>query len=114
MALLRYLYCYENQLTSLPDLNALSELYYLRCNDNQLTALPDLTGLEKLRYIYLHNNQLTAQAIDAILVQLANTNTPSNGLLYYPGNPGASNDQRSTAANTAKTTLTDRGWTITA
>lgn len=72
-----------------------------------------MTGLTKLRYVHAQNNLMDAAAIDAALIQLAGSGMASNGQFNYSGNPGASNDQRSSAASTAKSTLTSRGWSIT-
>jgi hypothetical protein len=110
---LKYLYCNTNQLASLPSLAGLSELLYLHCYENQLTVLPDLTGLTKLRYVRAEDNQLSAEAIDNALIQLAGAGMATNGSFNYSGNPGAPNEQRSTEAAAAKTTLTSRGWAIT-
>lgn len=92
---------HSNALTALPELNALVNLTHLDAQKNHLTALPELTGLEKLSHVDVQNNRLGTQAIDAILVQLASTNTPENGQLNYSGNPGAPDEKRSTAASTA-------------
>ena len=52
---LQHLYCYNNQLTSLPTLpQNLKELY---CSNNKLTMLPTLP--QKLEILYCSNNQLT-------------------------------------------------------
>ena len=48
------LYCFRNQLTSLPELPpSLQRLY---CSDNQLTSLPELHP--SLQRLYCHNNPL--------------------------------------------------------
>ena len=52
---LLYLYCNNNQLTSLPTLPV--NLGWLFCNYNQLISLPDLPN--KLSLLYCNNNQLT-------------------------------------------------------
>ncbi len=73
-----------------------------------------MSGLTKLRHLRAHNNQLTAEAIDAVLIQLAGSTTATNGQLNYSGNPGSANNLRSTEAAAAKTTLTStKKWTIT-
>src|SRR3989344_1564947 len=48
------LYCYNNQLTSLPELP--SNLQILHCYNNQLTSLPELPS--NLQILYCYNNQL--------------------------------------------------------
>jgi Leucine-rich repeat (LRR) protein len=53
---LKRLYCYYNELTSLPDL--LNTLEYLYCSNNQLTSLPDLPDI--LKILYCSRNQLTS------------------------------------------------------
>lgn len=110
---LQYFQCHDNQLTVLPSLSSLVNLYQVRFYDNQLSAIPDLTGLTKLRYVYIQNNQLSAAAIDNVLIQLAATGMANNGYIDYSANPGASDTQRSAAAETAKSTLMSRSWSIT-
>ncbi len=46
------LYCYDNKLTSLPELNNIT---YLRCSDNKLETLPNCNKLETLK---CYNNYL--------------------------------------------------------
>ena len=53
---LKQLYCYNNQLTSLPNLN--DNLQKLYCWENQLTSLPNLN--ENLQKLYCSNNQLNS------------------------------------------------------
>ena len=50
----KYLYCYNNQITSLPDL---PNVEHLNCSNNQLTCLPDLPNVKTLS---CDNNQLTS------------------------------------------------------
>ena len=52
---LKKLYCDQNQLTSLPELN--DSLQYLYCHYNKLTSLPKLNY--SLRILFCHHNQLT-------------------------------------------------------
>ena len=52
---LRELHCTRNNLTSLPELN--NELQVLYCSYNQLTSLPKLNN--QLKRLYCHTNQLT-------------------------------------------------------
>ncbi|MBW8050117.1 MAG: T9SS type A sorting domain-containing protein [Cytophagales bacterium] len=54
------LYCFNNQLTALPDLSNNTALQQLHCAFNQLTALPDLSNNTALLRIYCYSNQLTA------------------------------------------------------
>ena len=54
-ASLRSLWCNNNQLTMLPELNA--SLQALYCSDNQLTMLPELN--DSLQILHCYNNQLT-------------------------------------------------------
>ena len=51
---LEILYCFQNKLTSLPELN--EKLEILCCDDNQLTSLPPLKNLQILN---CYNNQLS-------------------------------------------------------
>jgi len=51
-----YLYCYNNQLTSL-DVSSCIALTYLYCNDNQLTSL-DVSNCSDLTLLDCSNNQL--------------------------------------------------------
>ena len=53
-----YLYCENNQLTSL-DVSGCSALTYLSCGNNQLTSL-DVSGCSALSNLYCSNNQLTS------------------------------------------------------
>ena len=53
---LKTLYCYNNQLTSLPTLPQNLEVLY--CFDNQLTSLPTLP--QNLEELYCSDNQLTS------------------------------------------------------
>jgi Leucine-rich repeat (LRR) protein len=53
---LKYLSCYNNQLTSLPTLPL--NLVTLHCSNNQLTSLPTLPI--NLQYLYCYSNQLTS------------------------------------------------------
>ena len=53
---LQILYCYHNKLTSLPDLN--NRLQILDCSNNQLTSLPDLN--DNLQYLDCSNNPFYA------------------------------------------------------
>jgi Leucine-rich repeat (LRR) protein len=51
---LKGLFCYNNQLTSLPDLPDI--LKYLNCDNNQLTSLPDLP--DTLKILICSDNKL--------------------------------------------------------
>lgn len=53
---LKKLYCYKNELTSLPELN--HSLQDLDCTYNQLTSLPELNP--SLQRFICHNNELTS------------------------------------------------------
>ena len=59
---IKKLYCYSNQLTSLPtELGLCTQLQYLYCSHNQLTSLPTELGLfTQLQYLYCSYNQLTS------------------------------------------------------
>ncbi|MCC2878406.1 leucine-rich repeat domain-containing protein [Lachnoclostridium pacaense] len=52
------LYCFKNQLKTLPKLDGLTKLVTLNCAKNQLTTL-DVTGLKVLTYLNCSENQLT-------------------------------------------------------
>jgi hypothetical protein len=54
---LKKLYCYNNQLTTLPE-NLPVSLEVLGCNNNQLTTLPENFPVS-LKYLHCNNNQLT-------------------------------------------------------
>ncbi|MFH1321651.1 MAG: LamG-like jellyroll fold domain-containing protein [Bacteroidota bacterium] len=56
----QWLYCYNNLLTTLPDLSAFTNLKWLHCYDNQLTSLPDLSASTGIQQLSCYNNQLTA------------------------------------------------------
>ena len=55
---LQKLYCFNNELTSLPDLSILTKLETLYCYNNELTSLPELSGLINLQRLYCYNNEL--------------------------------------------------------
>jgi len=58
---LECLYLKNNKLTSIPDLNKLTELGELNLGDNQLTSIPsDLSKLTELKELDLGYNQLTS------------------------------------------------------
>ncbi|MFH1319383.1 MAG: leucine-rich repeat domain-containing protein [Bacteroidota bacterium] len=52
------LYCYNNLLSSLPDLSAITNLEFLNCGYNQFTVLPDLSANTALQYLWCNDNQL--------------------------------------------------------
>jgi internalin A len=56
---LKYLFLNFNQITTLPDLSALTNLLQLQLNNNKLTSLPPLNGLTNLDYLFLTTNKLT-------------------------------------------------------
>ena len=56
----QWLYCFNNLLTTLPDLAAFTNLKWLHCYDNQLTSLPDLSASTGIQQLNCNNNQLTA------------------------------------------------------
>jgi len=56
---LKYLYCYSNGLTFLPNLP--DTLEYLACYNNRLTTLPELPNT--LKELWCSNNQLTSLPI---------------------------------------------------
>ena len=55
---LTYLYCYDNQLTSI-NVTQNTALEYLQCSDNQLTSI-DVTQNTALEYLNCDDNQLTS------------------------------------------------------
>ena len=57
---IQWLHCYNNLLTTLPDMSAFTNLKWLHCYDNQLTSLPDLSASTNIQQLYCYNNQLTA------------------------------------------------------
>ena len=81
---LKFLYCSNNQLTSLPDLP--SHLQELICYNNQLTSLPDLPN--SLRKLYCSENQLTSLPIFENEILLAFNQ--DNPIEYIPYNTNIS------------------------
>ena len=59
MALER-LRCETNELTSLPDMSANTELYIFYCGENLLDSIPDLSAKMNLAYFRCENNQLSS------------------------------------------------------
>lgn len=57
---LRGLVASDNQLTSLPNIDNLTQLQTLNVRNNGLTTLPNLDNLVNLTNLYAENNQLTA------------------------------------------------------
>ncbi|WP_245553852.1 leucine-rich repeat domain-containing protein [Cytophaga aurantiaca] len=57
---IKYLYAYNNQLTSLPNLSALTNLIELQVQNNKLTSLPALNSLGSLNTLIATNNKLTS------------------------------------------------------
>ncbi len=56
---LKYLFLNYNQITTLPDLSALKNLLELQLNNNKLVSLPPLNALTSLDYLFLTTNKLT-------------------------------------------------------
>jgi Leucine-rich repeat (LRR) protein len=97
---LEILYCYKNQLTSLPALpknledlmcsnnqltslpNLPQNLKFLMCNNNQLTSLPDLP--QNLKSLCCNNNQLTLPVLPKNLDHLDCDDNQLNSLLVSP------------------------------
>ena len=75
---LQKLYCYNNQLISLPSMPNLEVLY---CENNQLTSLASYPNLQ---YLYCTNNQLT---LLPILPNLQGLNCDNNRLTSIPSMP---------------------------
>ena len=53
--------CYNNRLTTLPDLSKCVSLIYLNCSYNQLIKLPDLSKCVSLIQLYCYGNHLTEE-----------------------------------------------------
>lgn len=100
----------HNQLTSVPDLTTTRELVNLSLSYNPLTIAPNLNGLTMLNTVYMQECNLTEDAVNGILVDLASTIGPSNGVV---GLENGTNAALTGAGLTAKTTLEARGWTVT-
>ena len=74
---LKYLYLYNNNLTSIPDsIGKLSQLKILNLSHNNLTNIPDSIGnLSGLKYLYLGYNNLSKQEKEKIKRLLLTQNT---------------------------------------
>jgi len=81
---LQWLYCQLNQLTALPALTNNTGLQYLGCSNNQLTALPDLTNNTALIGLYCHYNQLTVLPDLTNNIALIQLNCSYNQLTALP------------------------------
>ena len=81
---LKYLYCYNNQLTKL-NLENLINLKVLYCYNNQLTEL-NLDKLVNLEYLYCEYNLLTELNLDNLNLKhlnCSNNKLPYNNLYEY-------------------------------
>jgi len=90
-----YLYCYDNQLTSL-DVSSCSALTYLYCNDNQLTRLDIRNGNNTNFYNFncTNNPNLTCISVDDPTWSTANwTNIDSQSYFSSNCNPSAIQEQ---------------------
>ena len=100
---LRYVFCYNNQLSgSLPSLNT-PYLYYLYLQNNNLSGnLPSMSGAVRLQRLYLNSNSINGYTTDALkyntslsIIDLSNNQLPAsvgapliNDLFdNYSGNP---------------------------
>ena len=77
------LYCFNNQLTSLPPLPP--TLRMLGCSNNQLTSLPELPP--NLRRLYCKDNKLTVLPVLKHCIQLEALNCSKNKLTCLPDIP---------------------------
>ncbi len=82
-ASLRVLYCYQNQLTSLPTLPA--SLDQLACDQNQLTSLPALPA--SLQILWCYQNQLTS--LPTLPASLYSLQCGQNQLTSLPALPAS-------------------------
>jgi len=79
------LYCYNNQLTALPDLTSNTALQEIRCISNQLTVLPDLTNNTALWYLDFRFSKLDFS--DARELRIADAISTLATYVYSPQNP---------------------------
>ncbi len=102
---LKYLYCYNNQLTSL-DVSNNTALTRLDCNDNQLTLL-DLSECTALTTLYCCGNKIKDEMMDALVSSLP-TVEAGDIYLLMPSEWGESNE--CTPAQVAAANA--KGWKV--
>ena len=68
---IRYFYCNNNQLTTL-DVSSCTELVSLTCDNNQLTSL-NISGCTNLQRLYCYFNQLRGEGMDNLIASLPQT-----------------------------------------
>lgn len=74
----------DNQLSTLPDLSALTNLRTLQVKRNQLNALPDLSNNKLLLQLYVESNELTELPTLDSLTRLGAINVSKNQLTSLP------------------------------
>jgi internalin A len=80
-----YLNLYNNQLTSVKDLEMLTQLTSLSLHNNQLTSVKGLENLTQLTRLYLANNQLSDVKLLEKLTKLLYLNLRGNQLTDVTG-----------------------------
>lgn len=55
---IRYLFCFKNNLSTLPDLSAITNLVELHAYQNKISSLPSFNNLKKLKVLDLGDNKL--------------------------------------------------------
>lgn len=104
--------------TNLPELTTFTthstwtDLKAIHVNDcltlNALEVHPQWTAIKT---VWIPGNNLPASEIDAILIAIDGSGS-RDGQLRYDSNPGAADNLRSGAANTAISNLLAKGWSI--
>jgi hypothetical protein len=79
-----HFYCYENQLTHLPENMIFPNLQKLYCNNNLLTYLPDTMNLPNLQELLFYNNLLTQLPENMNFLNLQKLYCNNNLLTYLP------------------------------
>ena len=80
------LYCFANQLASLPDISTLTQLKILDCSSNNIEELPHLCDLVLLEHLIVHSNLLEELPIVDNLPNLVELTCNANNftLCNYP------------------------------
>ena len=105
---LKWLYCYNNQLSSL-DVSHNTQLEQLDCDKNQLTSL-DVSKNTQLKTLYCNGNNLSTQALDDIYCTLP-LRQASDLAVIYPIY-SASSSYNDTVIATNAHNATDKNWMV--
>ena len=105
---LKWLYCYNNQLSSL-DVSHNTQLEQLDCDKNQLTSL-DVSKNTQLKTLYCNGNNLSTQALDDIYCTLPLRQASDHAVIYpiY----SASSSYNDTVIATNAHNATDKNWMV--